>query len=295
MSLPPPHTRLLLLALEQLGLPSSWAARARVLRRGENDLLALDAHQIVMRISRPGQEGAARREVGMAAWLHERGVPVVRPLQVAQPVFVDERPVTVWEQLPEHTQGTVQDVARLLRALHALPRPPFEVGRLDPFVRLDQRIDAATGLQPGDVSWLREHLRSLRQRWDRRPQGRAETVVHGDAWVGNVARHAHGATLLDLERCSVGPPEWDLVSTALKVSTTTWVTEADYAEFADLYGADVRTWPGFELFRDIREMRMTCYFAQHSASWRMREEAVLRVGCLRGRHGPRPWPWSPAS
>lgn len=295
MNLPPPHGHLLPRVLDQLGLPTAWASGARVLRQGENDLLALDTQGLVVRISRPGQEGPARREVAMATWLADNGVPVVRPADPAGPAMVDRRPVTVWQMLPEHTPGTVQDVARLLRTLHALPPPPFAVGRLDPFVRLDERIDAATGLDAGDVAWLREHLHSLRERWAKRPTGRAVTVVHGDAWVGNVARHAHGATLLDLERCSIGPPEWDLVSTALKTSTTTWVDHDDYAEFTRLYGRDVRTWEGYELLRDLREMRMTCYFVQHSADERMRAEAALRLGCLRGRQGPRPWPWTPAT
>lgn len=36
---------------------------------------------------------------------------------------------------------------------------------------------------------------------------------------------------------------------------------------------------------------MTCYLAQHP---RARSEAEFRVACLRGKHGPRPWNWTPA-
>ncbi|MGH3883934.1 MAG: hypothetical protein ACRDRY_01370 [Pseudonocardiaceae bacterium] len=40
---------------------------------------------------------------------------------------------------------------------------------------------------------------------------------------------------------------------------------------------------------------MTCYLAQHAAEHpRARSEAELRVACLRGKHGPRPWSWTPA-
>lgn len=295
LHLPHPYDQLLPQALEQLGLSTAWARRARVLRLAENALLALDEHDVVVRIARPGQLAAARREVRMATWLHTHGMPVVRPLDTEQPALVGDRAVTAWKQLPEHTPGTVQDVATLLYSLHSLPSPPFDVGRLDPFVRLDQRLDAGVGLETDDLAWLREHLQELRHRWENRPAGRAETVVHGDAWTGNVARHAKGATLLDLERCSVGPPEWDLVSTAMKTSTTTWVPPQDYRRFVHLYGYDVTGWEGYTLFRDLREMRMACYFVQHSQDEHMRAEARLRVGCLRGRHGPRPWPWSPAS
>jgi hypothetical protein len=40
---------------------------------------------------------------------------------------------------------------------------------------------------------------------------------------------------------------------------------------------------------------MTCYLGQHAAEHSTaRAEAQLRVACLRGRHGPRPWNWTPA-
>jgi hypothetical protein len=66
-------------------------------------------------------------------------------------------------------------------------------------------------------------------------------------------------------------------------------------KWADAYGFDVTAWHGFALLRDIRELRMTCYAAQQAAAQeRLKHEAQLRVDCLRGRRGPRPWPWTPA-
>jgi hypothetical protein len=57
----------------------------------------------------------------------------------------------------------------------------------------------------------------------------------------------------------------------------------------------VTTWAGFRLLREIRELRMTCYLAQYATeNAPARAEAELRVACLRGRHGQRPWPWTPA-
>ncbi|MFC8943023.1 aminoglycoside phosphotransferase family protein, partial [Streptomyces griseoincarnatus] len=60
------------------------------------------------------------------------------------------------------------------------------------------------------------------------------------------------------------------------------------------YGFDVTQWAGFELFRDIRELRVTC-FAAYVAQSRsnLRDDAQLRVDSLRGRNGPRPWRWKP--
>jgi hypothetical protein len=47
-----------------------------------------------------------------------------------------------------------------------------------------------------------------------------------------VGDQADGESEECFERASVGPPEWDLVSTAVKMTTTGAVTEAEYAEFA---------------------------------------------------------------
>ncbi|WP_160050938.1 phosphotransferase enzyme family protein [Nocardiopsis sp. FR4] len=271
------------------------ANQARPVRLGENAIFQFA--DTIVRISRPGQVKAAQREVDVARWLASAGVPAVRPLSVEQPILVEDRAVTFWELLPEHTPGTVTDVARLLRRLHSLPLPEhLELGTLDPFVRLRDRIADASGFfSTEDLNWLSCRLDHLEQAWDRLPEGQPQSVVHGDAWTGNVARCTDGtAVLLDLERCSVGPPEWDLVSTAMKTSTVTWLDQADYTRFVESYGGyDVVRWPGFTVMRDIRELRMTLYFAQHAARPSMRDQAQLRIDCLRGRRGNRPWPWTP--
>src|SRR5205823_3143053 len=100
--------------------------------------------------------------------------------------------------------------------------------------------------------------------------------------------------LMDLERCSVGPPEWDLTSTAIKVTTDGRLTRAEYGTFVKVYGRDVLTWGHFELFRDMRELRMTTFAVQAAGRGdEARREAELRVACLRGKVGERPWRWTP--
>jgi aminoglycoside phosphotransferase (APT) family kinase protein len=117
--------------------------------------------------------------------------------------------------------------------------------------------------------------------------------VHGDAWGGNIVATDDGQTfLLDLERCSIGPPEWDLVSTAVRHTSFAWLPEPAYKSFCHRYGHDVITWPGYEILRDIRELRMALYRVQRAAEYPEEQgEAALRVACLRGRSGARPWAW----
>lgn len=288
------HRQALVHACAQAGLDPS---AAEPIRLGENAIFRLRGG-VVVRIARPGQLAAARREVQIARWLAEHNVPAVRALPtLSQPVQTDDRAVTFWEELPAHRHGTPAEVAGAIRRLHDLPIPAdVPLGVLDPFVRLADRIDAATTLRHQDRGWLRQRLEVLKVRYADLPGGLPSCVVHGDAWVGNVVTTTDGQiVLLDLERCSVGPPEWDLVSTAIKHTSFAWITATDYRDFCRRYGHDVTTWAGFDLLRDIRELRMTCYLTQHAAEHpEAQAEAQLRVDCLRGRVGPRPWAWTPA-
>ena len=73
---------------------------------------------------------------------------------VAQPVEVDGRAVTFWRELPPHRRGSLTELTDLLRQLHAVPAPDFELPPLTPFVRLRERIHEATSLVPADRDWL---------------------------------------------------------------------------------------------------------------------------------------------
>ncbi|MGW4732620.1 phosphotransferase family protein [Streptomyces shenzhenensis] len=276
---------------EACALAGLYPADAEPVRIAENEIWRLPG-EVIVRIARAGQWKAAVREVLVARWLADNAVPAVRALPVEQPVEAAGRPVTFWAELSPHGIGTVRDVVTLLKQLHPLPVPDLPLDRLDPFVRVAERIEAAASLPEDDRRWLHDRHADLREQWEYRPAGLPDCVVHGDAWVGNVARTAAGPILMDFERASVGPPEWDLVSTAVKLTTTAGVTEAEYAEFCEAYGTDVTEWDGYELLAGARELRMTTYAAQHAATrpeWQA--EAQYRVDCLRGRAGPRPWHW----
>jgi hypothetical protein len=276
---------------EACALAGLEPAGAEPVRIAENEIWRLPGN-VVVRIARAGQWKAAVREILVARWLADNGVSAVRALPTEQPVEAAGRPVTFWVELPAHEAGNVMDVVTLLKQLHPLPVPDLPLDRLDPFVRVPERIEAATSLSEDDRAWLRNRHVELRERWEHRPHGLPECVVHGDAWVGNVVRTTAGPVMLDFERASVGPPEWDLVSTAVKMTTTGAVTAAEYAEFCAVYGTDVTQWEGYDLLAGARELRMTTYAAQHAATrsqWQA--EAQYRVDCLRGRAAPRPWRW----
>jgi aminoglycoside phosphotransferase len=266
---------------------------AEVIRLAENALYRLRGG-VVARIARAGQDAAATKEVNVARWLEDSGVSAVRVVrEIEQPVRVDGRSVTFWHELLPHEYGAIAEVAAALRELHKLPPPEiFELPELAPFVRLPQRIEAATTISTDDQHWLLSRLAELHTAYDDLPPGLLRCVVHGDAWSGNVVTTAESAfVLLDLERCSVGPPEWDLVSMAVAHVTTAGIDANEWALYCETYGHDVTTWEGFDVLRDIRELRQTTMAAQVAATnpQRYADQAAHRLACLRGQHGPRPW------
>ncbi|WP_234016898.1 aminoglycoside phosphotransferase family protein [Streptomyces sp. LaPpAH-108] len=278
-------------ACAEIGLDARDAESIRI---AENQTWRLRRGGIA-RIAPPDRFQSATREINVVRWLAERDVPVVWVLRVEQPLERGGLVFTFWEELPPHRHGSTRDVALALKELHALPLPDFDIGRLDPFVCLPEWLRAAQTLTVGDRQWLMSLYDELLERWTAGlPPGLATAPVHGDAWPGNVVQLDHGGWLLmDLARFSAGPPEWDLVSTAVRAKTTGAVTAAEYDAFCDLYGLDVTTWAGYETLAKARELRMATYAAQHAASnpeWKA--EAQHRVDCLRGRGGPRPWRWT---
>ncbi|WP_116947138.1 phosphotransferase family protein [Jiangella endophytica] len=269
-------------------------ARAELIRRAENSVYRLPG-AVIARVGRSGQTAAAGKEVRVARWLERSGLAAVRALpDVEQPVDVEGVPVTFWRALPPHQEAAERQLAGVLRRLHELDPPgEFALPELAPFVRIRDRIEAAPTTSAADRAWLLGYLTELEARHAELPVGRTAGVVHGDAWAGNVVADDDGTVwLLDLERFSVGPPEWDLVSTAVRLTSFGTLDTAGYGEFCAAYGYDVIGWAGYETLRDIRELRACSYMLQHAGrSGAAQAEAARRVACLRGRSGDRPWRW----
>ncbi|WP_189957953.1 hypothetical protein [Streptomyces alanosinicus] len=98
--------------------------------------------------------------------------------------------------------------------------------------------------------------------------------------------------LMDFERTSLGPPEWDLTSTAVAYDTFGTVSDEQYAAYCELYGYDVRKWPGYPTLRGIRELRLVTFALQIAGQDPdMLAQARYRLECVGGLQGPRPWRW----
>jgi aminoglycoside phosphotransferase (APT) family kinase protein len=283
--------RLVRAAGERAGRP---AAGGELLRVGE-DAVARLSDGVLARVGRPGEAPLARREVAVSRWLAARGVPAVRPAPGTAVVEVDGRAVSFWAALPPHRPADRVLVAGALRRLHAVAAPGVPaLPPLDPFRHVESRLRRSPLPTPAQRRRLLARLDGLRAAWAGLPPGLPPAVVHGDAWAGNVVvTEAGEVVLLDLSRVGIGPPEWDLVATALDRSTFGVVDEAGYRRFAEAYGVDVMAWDGYPVLRDVRELRVAAY-ALHAAEVDPAAEpqAAARVADLLA--GIRPWPsWAP--
>lgn len=94
---------------------------------------------------------------------------------------------------------------------------------------------------------------------------------------------------MDFERTAVGPPEWDLTSSAVAADTFSKISRAAYTKFCEAYGHDVMEWAEYPTLRDIRELRLTSFALQTASDDPSDlERAQYRLACIRGLTGTRP-------
>ncbi|GIG63599.1 aminoglycoside phosphotransferase [Longispora fulva] len=269
-------------------------SQLKLLRSGENTLFLLP-EGIVLRVSRPGQIQAAHKELAVARWLNQSGIPAVKPKSDLATLIVelDGCAITFWEQLPQHSPCSPRELATALRTIHALAPPAeFTLPPVEPFVRLGQRLASSRCINEDDRSWLLQHLADLQSRYTAAELHTVGKVLHGDAWDHNIVATSRGPIVLDLERFAIGPVAWDLSLSAVDHQTFATLSTSAWQEFCTAYGHDITTWEHYPLFRDIRELRKTT-FALQIADEQLQhvEQARFRVACLRGLHGSRPWHW----
>jgi Ser/Thr protein kinase RdoA (MazF antagonist) len=276
-------------ACAQAGLSSDGA---ELLRLGENAIYQLAADPVVVRIARSADRlPRVRRELCVARWLAASNVPAVRVIdEIDQPILVHDRPVTFWhtvtggDPVPDHV-----DLARLLAAFHMAPHCPCELANFDPLGPSYSRLANADTVAPDDRDFLQARCGELNEELRHLDFALPRGPIHGDAHTRNLLTDHGQVVLIDFESAAVGPREWDLLPTAIGVERY-GRSERQYQEFADAYGFDVRTWPGYPVLREVRELTMTTWIMQNiGESPAVAAEFALRVGSLRERDFARAW------
>ncbi|PSK96198.1 phosphotransferase family enzyme [Murinocardiopsis flavida] len=257
---------------------------------GENASFAVPHHQVVLRVTSAANTGRVAREISIAQWLLTEHFPVVRPIR-SDLISIDAWVVSLWEQVPDPSIASTRNLGQLLHQLHGLA-PPTEIDlpRLDPLAGVEGYLSAAHGLDSADVAFLRRRRGELRQAFTELDFTLQPGPVHGDAHRKNVVRGSDGhVVMLDLERVSCGPREWDLI-VAATYADLGWYTPEEYAGFVDAYGADIRDWSGYATLLEIRKLRMTAWLcARTGREPRLRAEAAKRIATVRDPALPTAW------
>ncbi|MEV0178638.1 aminoglycoside phosphotransferase family protein [Streptomyces sp. NPDC050625] len=267
--------------LATAGVLPGPARDARLLALGENAVFAAD--DLVVKVGRDAELlDRARRELEIAGWLADAGVPAVRAAG-SEPLLVEGHPVTVWHRLPEPVRpAEPRDLAELLRPVHALPSPSFALpprellGGVERWLRL-----AGDAIDPGDAAFLRERRDGFAAAAAALTPQLPPGPIHGDALPRNVHIGPDGPVLVDLETFSADLREHDLVVMALSLDRYGLPAEA-YDSFTEAYGWDVRAWEGCSVLRGARETASCAWVAQHApANPRALAEFRRRVASLR--------------
>ncbi|MEU3408232.1 aminoglycoside phosphotransferase family protein [Streptomyces sp. NPDC006670] len=254
---------------------------AELLAFGENAVFALG--DLVVKVGREaGLLERAARELAVADWLADAGIPAVRAAE-PKPRLTDGHPVTLWHRLPDALRPAgPEDLAALLRPLHALPAPPFALpardllGGVERWLRL-----AGTAVDPEDAAYLQARRDAYAGQVAALTPHLTPGPIHGDALPRNVHVGPDGPVLVDLETISADLREHDLVVMALSRDRY-GLPAADYEAFTGAYGWDVRAWEGCALLRGARETASCAWVAQHApASPKALAEFRRRVASLR--------------
>ncbi|MEU5114532.1 aminoglycoside phosphotransferase family protein [Streptomyces longwoodensis] len=241
------------------------AGDARLLALGENAVFA--AGDLVVKVGRDAELlDRARRELDIARWLADTGVPAVRAAQ-PEARLVAGHPVTVWHRLPDAVRPAgPADLASLLRRVHALPAPSFALPPRDLLSGVERWLRlAGEAIDPADAAYLRERRDGFAAAAAALTPHLPPGPVHGDALPRNVHIGPDGPVLVDLETFSADLREHDLVVMALSHDRYGLPAE-EYDAFTRTYGWDVREWDGCAVLRGARETASCAWVAQHAPS-----------------------------
>ncbi|GLV86803.1 aminoglycoside phosphotransferase [Streptomyces lavendulae subsp. lavendulae] len=238
---------------------------AELLAFGENAVFAVDG--LVVKVGREaGLLPRAERELAVADWLAGAGVPAVRAAEPA-PRLVSGHPLTLWHRLPDAVRPAgPEDLAALLRPLHALPAPPFALPPRDLLDGVERWLRlAGDAVDAEDAAYLRARRDAYADEVAALTPHLPPGPIHGDALPRNVHVGPGGPVLVDLETVSADLREHDLVVMAL--SRDRYGLPADaYRAFTDAYGWDVREWEGCAVLRGARETASCAWVSQHAPS-----------------------------
>jgi len=270
-------------AVERCGLDHRGARLIRLFATAVYHLPAAGAVARIALGTSPDSLGRLATSVRVTRWLAGLGFPAVEPLPVDQPVTSLGLVVTFWRYLPQEGVGPepgTGDLGELLRRLHRLEPPPVPLPVYQPLVSVRPAIETSHAVGEDERAWLRDRCSRLLEAYDRLSFPLPAGMIHGDAWRGNLLRDGHRVVLADWDAVSAGPRETDLIPT---LQGPRFGLAGDQRDaFIAAYGHDIRSWDGYPVLRDIRELStLTALLRDGHIDVGARRELQLRLRSLR--------------
>jgi aminoglycoside phosphotransferase len=268
-------------AAARSGVNARGASLMRLFSAAAYYLPAAGAVARVAQWTSPNSVTRLETSVRVTRWLTEIGFPTVEPLPVEQPVTSHDCVVTFWRYLPQvGLHPTVADLGYLLRHLHQLDGSPMQLPAYRPLTSVRRAIDASRAISEDDRAWLKDYSEQLLAAYTKLTFLLPAGMIHGDAWRGNLLRDGHRVVLADWDSVSVGPREVDLVPTLQ--APRFGLPEDQRDEFIAAYGRDIRSWDGYQLLRDMRELStLTAILREAHVNDAVSHELQVRLGSIR--------------
>jgi aminoglycoside phosphotransferase (APT) family kinase protein len=263
------------------------AGGAQLLRLHSNAVFHLPRPDLIARISTE-RHGRQRIAVSLAvtAWLAEQGFPTVTPAHL-HPVQAGPFLASFWHYVETaNIERTAAQLAPILRELHTMAEPPFDLPGIDMPGVLEAAAETVLAhpkaFTADDQSFLTDRIADLEQQWGALCFALPSGLIHGDAHPNNLLPTTTARVLIgDWDSTCLGPREWDLIQPHYfhrRFSTT----RADLDRAARVYGWDVRGWTGLDTLIAVREITgLGSYIRTASMKPGARQELTYRIATLR--------------
>jgi hypothetical protein len=268
-------------SVERCGLDPRGARLIRLFATAVYHLPAADAVARMAPVTSPDTVTRLATSVHVTRWLAGIGFPTVEPLPLDQPVIANGCAVTFWRYLPQEGPPPVPaHLGCVLCRLHRLEPPPVPLPIYRPLAPVHEAIESSLAINEDERAWLRNRCTQLLRAYDQLSFGLPAGLIHGDAYRGNLLHDGHRVVLSDWDEVSIGPREIDLIPTVQGIRFG--LSEHERDAFITAYGHDIRTWDGYPVLCEIRELStMSALLREARANVVALQELHVRLRSLR--------------
>jgi len=270
-----------------------------LLRKGNNYIFHAVDEGIVIRLSKPGSDlDYISKEMDLARFLHNKGVPVVPPVQLPiNPISSNAGVLSFWSFINSYENGQIDfgEFGNLLRKFHTVSNlSGISLPLWNGLGAIATRLSSFTAENSSERSGLQFMVKKFTQieniiadKLSHIYENR--TIIHGDAWNRNTLRTQNGLVLLDFERVAVGPREWDLVPTML--SAKRFGLEKDKLSlFLEAYGREDVDQLTLDILIQLPELWVITFLFQNCSNSPVhREELQKRLHSIQNPQDDTAW------